>query len=279
MDSVQADTTPPFSVSRLNPIPPQANTSASYLFSLLLHTTHNFFFIPLFALIKSCSIVQLSPSPSSISQTLEAVNPSRTPSNFPRNTPPISYVIPVSLRNTIIPSSTAGICCTLSPHSSLHHQATYSPKRIISPPKTSSFRQPIGRKHLSAPPLSAHHDHHAVTPQMPAYTNTLNFQRKRRDGQTDTRAQQQQQLGKTTHSPSSPQLSLQPFFSRRRTDRQDGTEKQRTRMKITPPSEKNQKQKQGHAHSRGRAEAGSPQRVGVMSCGCSGRAYVRHEPV
>ncbi|KAL6802333.1 hypothetical protein J3E68DRAFT_395894 [Trichoderma sp. SZMC 28012] len=39
-----------------------------------------------------------------------------------------------------------------------------------------------------SPPLSAHHDHHAVTPQMPAYTNTLNFQRKRRDGQTRARS-------------------------------------------------------------------------------------------
>lgn len=95
---------------------------------------------------------------------------------------------------------------------------------------------------------------------MPAYTNTLNFQRKRRDGQTRA-----QQLGKTNTLPLlPPTISPAFFFLVRRTDRQDGAEKQRTRMKSTPPSEKNQKQKQGHAHSRGRAEAGSPQRVGVM---------------
>lgn len=45
MDFVQAVTTPPLPVSRLNPIPPQANTSASCpFFLLLLHTHHNFFF-------------------------------------------------------------------------------------------------------------------------------------------------------------------------------------------------------------------------------------------
>ncbi|KAL7955183.1 hypothetical protein V8C34DRAFT_292446 [Trichoderma compactum] len=146
-----------------------------------------------------------------------------------------------------IPSSTAGTCCTLSPHSSLHHQATSSPKRIISPPKPL-----VGN--IITPPFQRIMINRPVTPQMPAYTNTL---------------------AKTTHSP--PPNHLASPFSRRRTDRQDGAEKQRTRMRARPPP-KNQKQSRVTLTSRVELRRQS-ERVGVMKQWVSGRAYVRHEPV
>ncbi|QYT00898.1 hypothetical protein H0G86_007961 [Trichoderma simmonsii] len=79
----------------------------------------------------------------------------------------------------------------LAAHSPPIRRFTIKPPTLASesshPQKSRASDNPLVGN-IYQPPLSAHHDHHAVTPQMPAYTNTLNFQRKRRDGQTRARS-------------------------------------------------------------------------------------------
>ncbi|KAL6692119.1 hypothetical protein J3F84DRAFT_110478 [Trichoderma pleuroticola] len=245
------------------------HTSASYPFP----PSHNSFFIPLFALsnlaqLSNLSLLLLHP----ISQTLGGGQPSRTPSNSSHVTHHL-FLCHSCFSQKHHDPILHGWCLlhTLPPpHSSLHHQATYSPQaNHLTPKKPRAFRQPIGRKPSSPPPFQRimvtvpYHRRCRLTP-------TLSFPTKK-DG-TDRHARAAAAARQNDRHTSPLPTSLQPFFSRRRTDCQDGAEKQRTRMKARPL--RKSETKQGHAPSRGRAEAA----VAKSRCD-ERRAYVRHEPV
>ncbi|KAL6809479.1 hypothetical protein GGI42DRAFT_243814 [Trichoderma sp. SZMC 28013] len=189
----------PNTTSRIPQLHPFFSSPFSYT-SQLHH--HHHLALRLDRISLNCSASPPSPSPSHKLSGGRSTIPH--PSNFPRNTPPISYVIPVSLRNTINPILHGWYLLHTLPPSFVASSSSHllSQANHLTP-KT------IGRKTTSPPPFQRIMINRPVTPQMPAYTNTLISNEKRRDGQTRARAAGQ----KKRHTPPLPNHLLQPFFS------------------------------------------------------------------